>query len=193
MNLQELLSALFLYDAEDGAGAGAGTDPESNPADDAGEGAAQDNEEAFKTFATEDEYNAELAKIAKSEKSKAKHEIMTELGITSLKDAKTAIEKGASLDAISAANEQLKDELVVVKAGVSEEFHTEALTLAKLGVSEEVSLEDSLAGVLKKFPNMISAKRDPADLGGIGGDKGKDKDPKEAATEVLSKRYPWIK
>lgn len=192
MNLQELLSTLFLYDAEDGAGAGAGTDPEGTPTDDAGSGAAQDNEEAFKTFATEDEYNAELAKIAKSEKSKAKHEIMTELGITSLNDAKTAIEKGASLDDISAANEQLKNELIVVKAGVSEEFYTEALTLAKLGASEEVSLEDSLADVLKKFPNMTN-KKEPSHLGGVGADKGKEKDPKDATNEILNKRFPWVK
>lgn len=147
----------------------------------------------FKSFATEEEYN----NFVKSTVSKSKNEILKALETSSVDEGKQKISEaeklGADLQLAFQKLSQLEEENAVVKLGVSDEFREEALTLAKAKVSGDVSLEQSLSEVIKKFPNLLKNKP------GVKVEKiGTEKSESKTSTDddvrtMLKNRYPWLK
>lgn len=142
----------------------------------------------FKTFATEDEFH----NAVKSERSKAKHEILTELGVKNVDEAKAALAAKNELDAVKLTVSELQEKLVLTQYNISEAFKTEALTLAKANVKDGVTLEDALKQVVAKFPNMTK----PAAAKGVekvGTDTSLPPSSEGTTSKVITNKYPWIK
>lgn len=119
----------------------------------------------FKAFETEDEFN----KYTQSISSKAKGDILKEIGSGSVADIKEKISLGlqhgdlnkeledakSQLEQLTTTKTELEDKYIVSKYGVSEEFSKQFLTLARSGINEKVTLEQSAEQVveaLKKNP-----------------------------------------
>lgn len=143
----------------------------------------------FKTFATEEEFT----NAVKSERSKAKNEILTELGVKSVDDAKSALAAKTELETVKNTVTQLQEKLVLTENEVAEEFKNEALTLAKAGLKEGVDLDAALKQVLAKFPNMKKPSSVIKGIDAVGTQPSAA--PSEAAQvgKRISTKYPWIK
>jgi len=131
----------------------------------------------FKAFATEDEYN----KFTQSISSKAKGEILNEIGYKSVSEIKENLGKvkeyegfktnytelEGNFNTLKSEHEKIVDELVTTKYGVTDDFKNEFLTLAKAGVKEDVTLLQSAESVAKKFSTFQGTT--PIKIGGAGG------------------------
>jgi hypothetical protein len=143
----------------------------------------------FKTFATEEEFT----NAVKSERSKAKHEILTELGVKSVDDAKAALAAKQELEAVKLNVAQLQEQLVLTQNSVADAYKNEALTLARANLKEGVTLEAALKEVLVKFPNMVKPTSVAKGIENVGIDSTVA--PKTEATigKNITTKYPWIK
>lgn len=146
------------------------------------------NEQPFKTFATEEEYN----KMIKSEQSKAKNELLKEMGVKSVQETKDALAKAALFDELNTKYQKLEENLVLTELGIKDEFRDEALILAKSKVTDEIGLKDALVDVIKKMPNL--AKSPVANIK-IGTEKGDNKGIEEenSVSKRITEKHPWIK
>ena len=142
----------------------------------------------------------ELNKRIQSASSKAKNELMKELGINSVKDFQdlktnyeTAINTKTSLEEnINTLNQEktkLSEDLMLTKLGVSEEYREDLLTLAKSKVDNEHSLEDVSKSLLEKFPQFKATKETIK----MGTEKAEIKQDTPPVDTELSKRFPWLK
>lgn len=142
----------------------------------------------------------ELNKRIQSASSKAKNELMKELGINSVKDFQdlktnyeTAINTKTSLEEnINTLNQEknkLSEDLLLTKLGVSEEYREDLLTLAKSKVDNEHSLEDVSKSLLEKFPQFKATKETIK----MGTEKAEIKQDTPPVDTELSKRFPWLK
>lgn len=141
----------------------------------------------FKSFATKDEYETAV----KSERSKAQNDLLKEIGIQKVQDAKDAITKYAALETqhneLKIKANQLEETLTLKDAGIKDEYREEALTLAKAKVNEKTNLAEALKQVIAKMP-IISSVVGVKD--GIGGDRQvQDQNPKSDIDKDLSKKY----
>jgi hypothetical protein len=143
----------------------------------------------FKTFATEEEFT----NAVKSERSKAKNEILTELGVKSVDDAKAALAAKQELEAVKLNVAQLQEQLVLTQNSVADAYKNEALTLARANLKEGVTLEAALKEVLVKFPNMVKPTSVAKGIENVGIDSTVA--PKTEATigKNITTKYPWIK
>lgn len=143
-------------------------------------------EQPFKVFANEEEYN----KAIKSEKSKAKNEVLKELGIKSIDEAKASLTKAQTLEQeLNTTKQSLnstQEQLALIEIGVKEEYRQEALTLAKTAGGD---LKEALKAVVTKLPIM----KGTATNVNIGGQKTDPKDTENSATPKLASKYSWIK
>lgn len=132
----------------------------------------------FKAFATEEEFNEFVGKQVQSASSKAKGEILSELGIKSVNEAKEKFQALGELDSLKQSYTQTsqkytelenqykavledynktKESLILTKYKVPETFQQDFLVLAKAGVkektedSEGVSLEESAKQVYERL------------------------------------------
>lgn len=142
-------------------------DPNANPSPSAS---------GFKTFATEDEFN----KFQQSVSSKAKGEILKEIGVSSVSDVKDRFtklpeyeKKASEYDKLFPEFEKIRQErdasidaLIVTKFGVNDEFKNEFLTLAKAGVKENITLEQSAEAVFKKLTSTSIISNPKIKIGG---------------------------
>lgn len=141
----------------------------------------------------------DLNKKIQSASSKAKNEILKELGINSVKDfqdlknsyetavnSKNALEE--SINSLTKEKNKLNEELMLTKLGVSDEYKEDLLTLAKSKVDENNSLEDVSKSLLEKFP-QFKAVKEPVR---IGTEKASIKED-FPVDEELSRKYPWLK
>lgn len=136
-------------------------------------------------------------KAIKSAASKAKYDILKELGINSVKEfqelkstyentitEKKTLEK--SINDLNKKNTNLEEDLLLTKLGVSEEYKKDILTLAKSKVDEGHNLETVSKELLEKYPQWRNAKETIK----MGTEKS------DAAPEVsstLTARFPWLK
>ena len=152
--------------------------------------------EAFKTFATEEEFN----KAVKSEQSKAKNELMKDLGIKNVQEAKEVFAKVSQLETQITEFQtkttewenkytQVQEELVITQFNVKPELKEEALTLAKAKVTTEMPLNKALEAVVAKLPHLVDAQRK---VQPIGGQQGK-KDEQNVVSDSLAKKYAFLK
>ena len=151
---------------------------------------------AFKTFATEEDFN----KTIQSEQSKAKNELMKELGIKNVQEAKETFAKVTQLE--TQINEfqtktaewetkytQATEELAIAQFNIKPELKEEALTLAKAKVTEEVPLNKALEAVVAKLPHLVDTQKR---LQAVGSGKGT-KDENIIVSDSLAKKYPYLK
>lgn len=181
----EFIKNMKFYEAEDGQG-GDGSGTENNDSNDEGE-------TPYKSFKNESEYLNTL----KSERSKAKNELMKELGISSVDEAKATFKKAGELESelntYKTKTSELEESLTLTKHGVKDDYAEEALSLAKSKVNDDTDLSTALGEVIKKFPMMASKTQ--SEKPNVGGDKSGDKDDKDDQGKVkenLKSKYPWL-
>ena len=137
-------------------------------------------------------------KAVQSAKSKAKYDILKELGINSVKEfqelkstyenainEKKTLEK--SLTDMNKKNTTLEEDLLLTKLGVSEEYKKDVLTLAKSKVDESHNLETVSKDLLEKYPQWKNVKETVR----MGTEKSEDVTPEVSST--LTARFPWLK
>lgn len=172
----------IFYSPNEGGGGGAGGD--------GGEGKGEEPKQPFKAFESEEEYN----KTIKSERSKAKKEVLDELGIKSIDEAKTNLNKSATLETelneTRSKYQTLEQDYHLSKVGVKDEYKEEVVTLARAKVNDETTFDKALEAVVQKMP-FVTGKAFQKQVGGEGGQH--DGDGTKTLTEQLSKKYPWIK
>lgn len=142
-------------------------------------------ETPFKSFATEEEYN----KAIKSEQSKAKNELLKEMGVKSVQETKDALAKVASFDELNTKYQKLEENLTLTELGVKDEFKDEALLLAKSKVTDEMGLKDALTDVIKKMPNLAKAPIADIIIGTERGDK-KEIEEENSASKRIAEKHP---
>lgn len=122
----------------------------------------------FKAFESEDEFN----KYAQSVSSKAKGEILKEIGANNVAEIKDTLGKvkgyteletnykalEGSFTALKGEHEKTMDELIATKYGIHEGFKTEFITLAKAGVTDKVTLLQSAEAVAKKLSTVLGTQ-----------------------------------
>ena len=154
--------------------------------------AAAEAPTTFKAFTTEDEYNNSI----KSERSKAKNEILVELGLTNVAEGKEALTKASTLqtefEAATTKASKLEENLALTKLGIADTYAEEALALAKPKVNDKMDLTAALTEVSKKFPVMLGKTIVPAP--GVGGERQEDISQADEGTlkANLKKKYPWL-
>ena len=118
----------------------------------------------FKSFGTEEDYN----KAIQSASSKAKGDLLKEMGVSSVQDVKDKFgkiaefeEKATKYTELEGSYNELKskydkviDELLVTKYGVADDFKNEFLTVAKAGVTDKITLEQSAQSFAEKLSKM---------------------------------------
>jgi hypothetical protein len=159
----------------------------------------------FKVFSNEDEYKKEIQSVS----SKAKYELLKELGAKNLDDVrikfseleatKAELTEYAKIkqefEALTAEKQKISEDLVLTKMNVTESLKNEALTLAKAKLQEhEGSLEKAMEDVIKKFPSMVNNNGATPAPSKIGTPKTSGAvnmtDPER---DRLMKRYPHLK
>jgi len=143
----------------------------------------------FKTFATEEEFT----NAVKSERSKAKHEILTELGVKNVDDAKAALAAKQELETVKITIAQLQEQLVLTQNNVADAYKNEALTLARANLKEGVTLEAALKEVLVKFPNMVKPTSVAKGIENVGIDSTTAPKTDATVSKNITTKYPWIK
>lgn len=141
---------------------------------------------------------ADYDKAVKSAASKAKYDILKELGINSVKEfqelkstyesainEKSSLEK--TLNDLNKKNTTLEEDLLLTKLGVSEEYKKDILTLAKSKVDEGHNLETVSKELLEKYPQWKNVKETIR----MGTEKSEDVTPEVSST--LTARFPWLK
>lgn len=174
--------------AADGGGAGAGGSEGNQGSNDnpGGEGTNESGTgdktppEGEKTFTQEDVNN-----IATREARKAQEKLFKELGIEDFESAKEGMakfqewqesqkteaelqsEKLTKLEkshaATQAENETLKAQISAVKAGVNADSVEDVVALAERQVSEDVTIDDAIQQVIKKYPHFAAAEEGKED------------------------------
>lgn len=144
---------------------------------------------------TEEEYN----KAIQSASSKAKYELLKELGIANVKefhDLKATYEKSINekneletgKDNLTKENSKLKEDLVMARLGVSDDYKEDLLVLARPKVDESHTLEDVSKDLLKRFPQMGGIKS----AGLKTGVERTETTHKPGPSEELLKKFPWL-
>lgn len=116
--------------------------------------------EPFKTFTTEDDYKKELQSIS----SKAKYDILKELGIknvsefTNIKNEYESVlneknELTKRYDELSQQKMVLDEQNAILRLNISPDYAEDALTLAKTKMSDTISLDEALKTVITKNPS----------------------------------------
>lgn len=150
----------------------------------------EETKQPFKAFETEDDYN----KTIKSERSRAKKEVLDELGIKSINEAKTSLSKSATLETelneTKTKYQTLEQDYHLSKVGVKDEYKEEVITLAKAKVNDETTFDKALETVVQKMP-FVTGKLFQTQVGGEQGQH--EEDGEKTLADQLSKKYPWIK
>lgn len=148
-----------------------------------------------KTF-TEEEFN----KAIQSASSKAKNDILKELGISSVKDFKdlqntynTAIQEK---DTLKTKQTELENELAslklnakVVALGVAEEFKDDFLELAEVKMTKgNKSFDDVSKEILEKNKHWLTSSK----IEKLGNDQSKSNIQDSHVSDELKSKYPWL-
>lgn len=138
-------------------------------------------------------------KAIKSASSKAKYDILKELGINSVKEfqelkntyEKAITDKASLEENISTLNKdklKLQEDLMLSKLGVSEEYSKDLLTLAKSKVDENHSLEEVSKELLERYPQWRNSK----EIIKMGTEKSDNRATEPEVDSGLLKKYPWL-
>lgn len=133
----------------------------------------------FKTFSSEEDFT----KFTQSISSKAKNELLDEIGYKSVSEIKGVVEKGSQYDEVSnkyteietkynsvlAESEKLKVDLLTTKYNINDEFKDEFVTLAKSKVTDEVDIDTAAQSVYEKLNKSFFTEGNKPKIK-IGGD-----------------------
>lgn len=150
----------------------------------------------FKAFESEEEFN----KFTQSISSKAKGELLKEIGGSNVNEIKDYLTKGKQYDDVSSKitgieekykavldeNSVLKTDLIVTKYNVADEFKDEFITLAKAKITDDIGLEQAAQSVYEKLGKSF-IKGDVKPKIQIGGDPKPPTDDPEKVMEKLRK------
>ena len=183
------LQNIFLY-ATDEAGGGAAEPNGGATQETGGTEVKEETKQPFRAFESEDDYNREI----KSERSKAKKEVLDELGIKSINEAKTNLSKSATLETelneTKSKYQTLEQDYHLSKIGVKDEYKEEVITLAKARVDDETTFDKAVEAVVEKMPFMTGKAFQKQ----VGSQPGQTEETGEkTVNEQLARKYPWIK
>ena len=136
----------------------------------------------FKAFENEEEFN----KFTQSISSKAKGELLKEIGYNSVSDIKSVVEKGNQFDDISNKYteveskykgaideaEALRIDLITTKYNISDEFKDEFVTLTKAKVNDDTDINKAAQSVYEKLSKSFFNEGKKPSIK-IGGDSSK--------------------
>ena len=142
----------------------------------------------------------EYKKAMQSSASKAKYALLQELGIKNVDQFKelkntydSAIKETEGLKSQLEASRndyaKLQEDYSVMKAGVSDEYKEDFLTLVKSKVSAEKSFEVAAEEILAKNPHWRVSR----EVLKMGSDKNPEPTKESDSSEYLKKKYSWIK
>ena len=137
---------------------------------------------------TKEEYD----KTIQSTASKAKYDILQELGITSVNDFKTksdSVNKALSeTSALKTENEHLKEDLICKDLQVDDAYKDDLLTLVKAKTTDSKDFKTVAEEVLNKNPNWKVARPSVK----IGIEKSEKNDTSTVESR-LAEKYDWLK
>lgn len=143
---------------------------------------------------TKEQYERAL----QSASSKAKYNILKELGINSV-DAfkaekskydeliKTSSDRESEIATLKSENDKLKTDIMLNELGVDEAYKDDLLVLARARTTDNTDLKSAAQEVLSKNPNW-KAHKEPVNL---GTERSELKDTTQESS--LYKKYPWLK
>ena len=142
----------------------------------------------------------EHKKALQSAASKAKFDILKELGINSVKEFQelkstyeTAINEKSTLEKsitdLNKKNTTLEEDLLLTKLGVSEEYKKDILTLAKSKVDEGHNLETVSKELLDRYPQWRGVKETIK----MGTERSEAEYKSDAASSPLLAKYSWLR
>jgi hypothetical protein len=161
----------------------------------------------YKVYTSEDEFKKEVQSLS----SKAKFEMLKEVGVKNLEEIRVKFaELEASkaeisefmkmkeqLESVKAEKEKMAEDLLVTKFKIKDEVRNEAMTLAKAKMPEfDNSLEKAMSEIIKKFPTLVATgeQSTPAIPTKIGVAKQPSTvNLSDAERDRLVKRYPHLK
>lgn len=137
---------------------------------------------------TKDEYDKSLQSAA----SKAKYDILKELGINSVNEFKTKSDDASKalsdVATLKAENENLKEDLICKELQVDDSYKDDLITLVKAKTTDSKDFKAAAQEVLNKNPNWSSAKSTVK----IGTEKS-EKIETSAVESKLADKYSWLK
>lgn len=144
---------------------------------------------------TEEEYKRTL----QSERSKAKNELLKELGITSVDDYKQKVSKydeaisnretlEQELETSKSNNSKLEKELVLSRLNVNDESKNDFITLVESNKGDK-SFEETAKEILERYPNF--KKQTIASIK-VGTEKAEVKNDTKKISDALTAQYPWL-
>lgn len=163
--------------------------PADDQAIDTSDKKVEEHKQPFKSFESEEDYN----KVLQSERSKAKYQILKDLGLENVEEfksmKKTFDESAAKTSELEAKVKDLQTDLELEKIGLSEGKKEEFLALAKLkdGTGQKTLTQVS-EELRKEYPQLF--RKDNPGVS-IGTDKG-DPKPMNIYGDELVKKYPWL-
>ena len=135
----------------------------------------------------------EYDKAIKSAASKAKGDILKELGITSVKDfaiLKESYEKSISdTEALRKTNEELSNKLVLKSLNVRDDNADDFISLASKRITDGKGFEQAAKEVAEAYPNMLNSPNMPK----IGTEKAESEPKKEMYSARMLEKYPFLK
>ena len=147
--------------------------------------------ETPKTY-SEDEYKKGLQSSA----SKAKNEILQELGISSVKDfsiLKKNYEDSIKItEDLKKSNEDLANKLVLKDLNVKDDVADDFISLAKKRTSQDKDFNTASKEVAELYPTMLNTNIQTSIK--LGTEKSESSKPNEGNySEEMLKRYPYLK
>lgn len=190
----DFINGIMFYEQGDGGGGDPAPEADPKKEGDPEPEPKGDDPKPYKSFSSEEEYLNSL----KSERSKAKNELLKEMGVSSVDEAKSRYKKADELESevntYKTKNSELQEKLVLTENGVKDDYAEEALSLAKSKVGEDKDLSTALGEVINKFPMMASkTQTTKPNVGGDKNDGKPDEDDQGKVKEGLKTKYPWLK
>lgn len=150
----------------------------------------------FKAFSTEEDFS----KFTQSISSKAKGELLKEIGGSNVNEIKDIMSKGKQYDEINtkyseietkfnevkSVNGQLQEQLILTKFNIADDFKDEFLTLAKAKVNDEVSIDQASELVYEKLGKTFFKEGVKPTIK-IGGDSSKVTETEQDVMQRLRK------
>lgn len=139
----------------------------------------------------------ELDKAVKSASSRAKNDIMKELGITSVKDfsiLKESYEKAIKeTEELKTTNETLSNKLVLKGLDVNDDCADDFISLTKKRVTETKDFSTAAKEVAQLYPTMLKTSSVVETRKQFGNEKSETKSKDQGISEKLLEKYPHLR
>ena len=137
----------------------------------------------------------EYDKAIRSASSKAKNDILHELGISSVKDfsiLKETYEKSINEnEALKKSNDDLNHRLVLKGLKVKDDASTDFITLATARMSDKKDFSAASKEVAELYPNMLESYIEPTSAK-LGNPKSENPSTEPKYSKDILKRYPYL-